>query len=318
MSATRLTLHPRGCERIDAHSRGGLPAEFPGDSFTPSNRTGRLRHLARLQSPSSTPLFVTNDQITVPRNRHPAGYPRHCHRPSGLARSRERFRHSVGRSLPLRCLNVSVHVGSHANGRVPEHVRDNLDRHSLSEHDRSGRVPQLVRVPMPEPRGLGHRGEVATDVRGSIGVPMVVVNTWPESRQTGPAASRSVVCRFLCARSEATTNPGRLTARRELVVFTSPSTSLPASRLSWCRTTTTAPLRSTSSQRSPSASPRRKPVPSIVTYSASSRCPLSTAKRRFASATVSERPSVRRAFGAVLRVATLRPTISHRWACVSA
>ena len=95
----------------------------------------------------------------------------------------------------------------------------------------------------------------------STAVPIVVVNTSPESRHRAPATSRSSSWRVRCRRNAADTIPGMLMVRRLRSVFGSPNRGLRPARSSVCCTDSTPSSRSTSCHRSPRASPWRNPSP---------------------------------------------------------
>ena len=87
-----------------------------------------------------------------------------------------------------------------------------------------------------------------------------VVNTSPHRRQRGPAASRSSSWRVRCRRSAPTATPGIVIVRRLRSVFGSPSRCSAPARSSVRRTDNSPASRSTSSHRSPRASPAATPV----------------------------------------------------------
>ena len=78
-------------------------------------------------------------------------------------------------------------------------------------------------------------------------------------------------------------------------VFSACRTSRFPTRCSCCRTRTSPLSRSTSSHRSPVASPTRRPHASATENSALSRCPLATLRKAFACSTESD--VLARAFG---------------------
>jgi len=59
------------------------------------------------------------------------------------------------RGGPLVSLDqVPVHVLGDRDAGVPEDIGRDMQRRALGKHRRGARMPQLVRVPMTQPRGL--------------------------------------------------------------------------------------------------------------------------------------------------------------------
>jgi hypothetical protein len=87
-------------------------------------------------------------------------------RPSGAVPwvAPQSFSHGVSSCRTLWFEDVAVDVGRHANGRVTENVGDHFDGNALRQHDRCGRMPELMGVPSAESGTFADADEVSVDV----------------------------------------------------------------------------------------------------------------------------------------------------------
>ena len=154
-------------------------------------------------------------------------------------------------------------------------------------------MAEFVGVPPPDAGSLADADEVTVDVARVERRPHSVIGEDKAGVDPGVphAPDASWACRDLWAFKDSITGLGMFSDRRLLAVFTSPSTREPSSRFSDRLITSTPRSSDTSVHDSPSASPRRSPKPSIVTYSASSRWPFKESSSWRACFGVSVRPS---------------------------
>jgi len=76
----------------------------------------------------------------------------------------QRFRHGISGRGTLWFEDVAVNIGRHANGRVTKNVGDHFDGDALRQHDRCGRMPELMGVPSAESGTFADADEVSVDV----------------------------------------------------------------------------------------------------------------------------------------------------------
>ena len=147
---------------------------------------------------------------------------------------------------------------------------------------------------------------------------MRVVNTRPESVHRSPATDCSAACSVRCRRSACTHGPGSATTRVESSVLVSSCRSSPATHCNCMAILIVPSMRSTSFQRSPSASPRRMPSAMATTNRACSRCYRIAARKVAASATLHVLNRCRRGRVGSAKLATLRVSTSSATATPNA
>lgn len=179
-------------------------------------------------------------------------------------------------------------------------------------------MAKIMKTDPLDARALDESINVRLMLRGSIGVPLRVVNTRSEFVHRSPAPSRSAACCARCRRSARTHGWGSATMRVESSVLVSSCRSLPATRRSCIAIVMVPFTRSTSSQRSPSASPRRMPSVMATANSAYNRCSRIAARNVVASATLHVWNRCRRGRVGFAKLATLRVSASSATATPSA
>lgn len=173
-----------------------------------------------------------------------------------------------------------VDVHGHADGAVSQDFHDHSGVGALFvEQGRAG-VAQVMKADLTDSHAGAQRLKGTVQVARLNGVPFFVVKTrpCPVPFQLVPTAFRSAICCARWARSAVMHSAGRATRRAERCVFGATISSSPATRCRACRTVRTPSWRSTSDQRSPSSSPRRRPMRTASSYAA--QCRLSRAAAR--------------------------------------
>jgi hypothetical protein len=149
-------------------------------------------------------------------------------------------------------------------------------------------------------------------LRGSSGVPSCIVKMNPAP--STPNALRCAVCATRCPFSSVTTWSSGKSVLPDCPPLTSRVTRCPSTLRSWRCTPMACLRKSTSSHRSPSASPLRKPVANITMKSRPNRWSPNAFSSLLASAGVSVRPSACPALGALVSFAAFRSRLLQRGA----
>ena len=103
-----------------------------------------------------------------------------------------RARSRLGRRPPVTFQQVTIHILSDGNAGVPAHLRDHIQRRTLSQHQRGARVAQVVRVPVAEPGPLAQPGGqtdaqiILTRPRGVAGLSSGLNRGFPPWSEAGP------------------------------------------------------------------------------------------------------------------------------------
>lgn len=240
--------------------------------------------------------------------------------------SAQSFVHPCRGRASKRRNDTGVDVGRHPDRAVPKRLGDHSELDALGEHYRCGGMPQIVE---PQPFDVGsseERLKAAGDAarrdrtaRRSGEDEIIVQPPAPGGEPLLRLCPALIMERGDCEREELDRSPRAVGLRGHQTVDRLALLAKLDGRPPERGTTARVPAsRSTSAQRSPSASPRRSPTPRVTATSGASRSPSTAARIARASSGPIGRTRGFGAGGALTRATTLRITCPSRNAAPTA